>query len=203
LLMILAEDLLARHPGALVLGDIKTGRALFDRVRAQGGRAEMWKSGHSHMKARLRESGALLAGEMSGHLFLADDWYGFDDAIYAALRLIAAATRLGRSITDLRGAMPETMATPELRFAVDEARKFAAVEEVKARLEAQGADMVAIDGVRVTTPDGWWLLRASHTQAVLVARAESESAEGLERLLQQIDAQLALSGLTRGEQVAH
>jgi phosphomannomutase len=155
------------------------------------------------MKARLRESGALLAGEMSGHLFLADDWYGFDDAIYAALRLIAAATRLGRSITDLRGAMPETMATPELRFAVDEARKFAAVEEVKARLEAQGADMVAIDGVRVTTPDGWWLLRASHTQAVLVARAESESAEGLERLLQQIDAQLALSGLTRGEQVAH
>ncbi|WP_062788186.1 phosphoglucomutase/phosphomannomutase PgmG [Novosphingobium capsulatum] len=203
IVMILAQDLLSRRPGALVLGDIKTGRALFDRVRALGGQAQMWKSGHSHMKTRLRESGALLAGEMSGHVFLADDWYGFDDGIYAAIRLIAAAARLGRSIRDLRGAMPDTIATPELRFAVDEARKFAAVEEVKARLEAQGADMVAIDGVRVTTPDGWWLLRASHTQAVLVARAESESEAGLARLMQQIDAQLALSGLARTEQVPH
>ncbi len=203
IVMILAQDLLARRPGALVLGDIKTGRALFDRVRALGGQAQMWKSGHSHMKTRLRESGALLAGEMSGHIFLADDWYGFDDGIYAAIRLIAAAARLGETIVDLRSAMPETIATPELRFAVDEARKFAAVDEVKARLEAQGADMVAIDGVRVTTPDGWWLLRASHTQAVLVARAESESEEGLARLMQQIDAQLALSGLARTAQVPH
>ncbi|MBB3360062.1 MULTISPECIES: phosphoglucomutase/phosphomannomutase PgmG [unclassified Novosphingobium] len=203
IVMILAQDLLARRPGALVLGDIKTGRALFDRVRALGGQAQMWKSGHSHMKTRLRESGALLAGEMSGHVFLADDWYGFDDGIYAAIRLIAAAARLGQSINDLRGAMPDTIATPELRFAVDEARKFTAVDEVKARLEAQGADMVAIDGVRVTTPDGWWLLRASHTQAVLVARAESESEAGLARLMQQIDTQLALSGLARTEQVPH
>ncbi|WP_022675310.1 phosphoglucomutase/phosphomannomutase PgmG [Novosphingobium sp. B-7] len=203
IVMILAQDLLARRPGALVLGDIKTGRALFDRVRALGGQSQMWKSGHSHMKTRLRESGALLAGEMSGHVFLADDWYGFDDGIYAAIRLIAAAARLGQSIGDLRGAMPETIATPELRFAVDEVRKFAAVDEVKARLEAQGADMVAIDGVRVTTPDGWWLLRASHTQAVLVARAESESEAGLARLMQQIDTQLALSGLARTEQVPH
>lgn len=203
IVMILAQDLLSRRPGALVLGDIKTGRALFDRVRALGGQSQMWKSGHSHMKTRLRESGALLAGEMSGHVFLADDWYGFDDGIYAAIRLIAAAARLGQSIGDLRGAMPETIATPELRFAVDEVRKFAAVDEVKARLEAQGADMVAIDGVRVTTPDGWWLLRASHTQAVLVARAESESEAGLARLMQQIDTQLALSGLARTEQVPH
>lgn len=203
MLMILAQDLLARHPGALVLGDIKMGRTLFDRVRALGGQAQMWKSGHSHMKTRLRESGALLAGEMSGHVFLADAWYGFDDGIYAAIRLIAACSRLGRSLTELRGAMPETIATPELRFAVDEARKFAAVEEVKARLEAEAADMVAIDGVRVTTPDGWWLLRASHTQAVLVARAESETEEGLARLLDQIDRQLAQSGLARGDQVAH
>ncbi len=203
IVMILAQDLLARRPGALVLGDIKTGRALFDRVRALGGQSQMWKSGHSHMKTRLRESGALLAGEMSGHVFLADEWYGFDDGIYAAIRLIAAAARLGQSINDLRGAMPDTIATPELRFAVDEARKFAAVDEVKARLEAQGADMVAIDGVRVTTPDGWWLLRASHTQAVLVARAESESEAGLARLMQQIDTQLALSGLARTAQVPH
>ncbi|MET3473379.1 phosphomannomutase [Novosphingobium sp. 1529] len=203
IVMILAQDLLARRPGALVLGDIKTGRALFDRVRALGGQSQMWKSGHSHMKTRLRESGALLAGEMSGHVFLADDWYGFDDGIYAAIRLIAAAARLGQSINDLRGAMPDTIATPELRFAVDEARKFTAVDEVKARLEAQGADMVAIDGVRVTTPDGWWLLRASHTQAVLVARAESESEAGLARLMQQIDTQLALSGLARTAQVPH
>ena len=163
----------------------------------------MWKTGHSLIKAKMQETGAPLAGEMSGHVFFADAYYGFDDALYAGVRLIAAAARLGRSVTDLRGAMPVMINTPELRFQVDESRKFGVIEEVRARLEASAAVVNATDGVRVTTPDGWWLLRASNTQDVLVARAESTTAEGLERLLAQIDAQLGLSGLTRGPSVAH
>jgi phosphomannomutase len=197
LLMIFAQDLLARQPGATVIADIKASSALFDRVAQLGGKPMMWKTGHSLMKARMLETGSPLAGEMSGHVFFADDWYGFDDGLYAALRLIAATIRLHTSLTDLRSAMPAMVNTPELRFPVDEARKFAAIEEVRARLEAEGAELVAIDGVRVTTPDGWWLLRASNTQDVLVARAESTSEAGLARLLAQIDAQLAASGLSR------
>ncbi|MCB2056287.1 MAG: phosphomannomutase, partial [Novosphingobium sp.] len=136
-------------------------------------------------------------------VFFAHQFYGFDDALYAAVRLIAASARLGRSVTALRGAMPALVNTPELRFQVDESRKFGVVDEVKARLVATGADVDATDGVRVSTPDGWWLLRASNTQDVLVARAESEEQAGLERLLAQIDAQLAQSGLKRGPQAGH
>jgi len=140
---------------------------------------------------------------MSGHVFFAHQYYGFDDALYAAVRLIAASARLGKSVTELRGEMPALVNTPELRFQVDESRKFAVIEEVKARLAASGADVNGIDGVRVSTADGWWLLRASNTQDVLVARAESENEAGCERLLAEIDAQLAASGLERGPQAGH
>lgn len=197
LLLIFAEDLLRRMPGATVIADVKASRALFDGVARLGGRPMMWKSGHSHIKAKLQETGAALGGEMSGHLFFADDWFGFDDGLYAAVRLMAATVRLGRSVTAMREAMPRVCNTPELRFHVDEARKFPAVAEVRARVAASGAEVVDIDGVRVTTPDGWWLLRASNTQDVLTARAESETPEGLRRLVAEIDAQLALSGLSR------
>ena len=197
LLAIFAEDVLQRMPGAAVIADVKASRRLFDRVAQLGGQPIMWKSGHSLVKAKMLETGAPLGGEMSGHVFFADDYFGFDDGLYAAVRLMAATVRLGTPLTDLRTAMPETFNTPELRFPVEESRKFAAIAEVQARLAQSDADMVAIDGVRVTTPDGWWLLRASNTQDVLTARAESDSAEGLERLIGQIDAQLALSGLAR------
>lgn len=163
----------------------------------------MWKTGHSLIKSKMKEISAPLAGEMSGHVFFAHQYYGFDDALYAAVRLIAASARLGKSVTELRGAMPALVNTPELRFQVDESRKFAVIEEVKVRLAAAGADVNGIDGVRVSTPDGWWLLRASNTQDVLVARAEAKSQEGLDRLLAQIDAQLAASGLARGPQAGH
>ncbi len=163
----------------------------------------MWKTGHSLIKSKMKETGAPLAGEMSGHVFFAHEYYGFDDALYAAVRLIAASARLGKSVTELRGEMPALVNTPELRFQVDESRKFAVVEEVRARLSAAGADVDATDGVRVSTPDGWWLLRASNTQDVLVARAESEDQAGLDRLMEQIDTQLAASGLERGPQAGH
>ncbi|MXO63174.1 phosphoglucomutase/phosphomannomutase PgmG [Qipengyuania oceanensis] len=203
LLMIYAEDLLATRKGATIIADVKASRALFDHVAAHGGTPLMWKTGHSLIKSKMKEVSSPLAGEMSGHVFFADEYYGFDDALYAGVRLIAAAARLGRSVTELRSAMPGMINTPEMRFQVDESRKFAAIAEVEARLADSPADVDGTDGVRVTTDDGWWLLRASNTQDVLVARAESDSEEGLARLMAQIDEQLALSGLKRGESVGH
>ena len=207
LLMIYAEDALAHLPGATVIADVKASRALFDRVAELGGTPLMWKTGHSLIKSKMKETAAPLAGEMSGHVFFADDYYGFDDALYAGIRLLAASARLGKSVTELREAMPQMLNTPEMRFQVDESRKFAAMEEIAGRLTTDpGPEVEAVnttDGVRVNTADGWWLLRASNTQDVLVARAESDSEDGLERLLAQIDAQLAASGLERGESVGH
>lgn len=203
LLMIYAEDLLNLVPGSTIIADVKASSALFDQVSRLGGHPLMWKTGHSLIKSKMKETHAPLAGEMSGHVFFAHDYYGFDDALYAAIRLIAASIRLGHSVTDLRGAMPNMINTPELRFQVDESRKFAVIDEVKERLAASGAKVNDTDGVRVDTPDGWWLLRASNTQDVLVARAESESDAGLDRLMGQIDAQLEASGLERGPQAGH
>ncbi|WRH76933.1 MAG: phosphomannomutase/phosphoglucomutase [Sphingobium sp.] len=203
LLQIFAEDVLAEVPGAVIIADVKASQALFDRVTALGGKPLMWKTGHSLIKSKMKEVGSPLAGEMSGHIFFKHDYYGFDDAIYAGLRLMRASARLGKSVTELRSAMPEMINTPEMRFQVDESRKFAVIDEVLARLSADGADVNATDGARVNTADGWWLLRASNTQDVLVARAEASSEAGLERLMAQIDAQLAASGLERGEQAGH
>ncbi|MFN3747231.1 MAG: phosphoglucomutase/phosphomannomutase PgmG [Sphingorhabdus sp.] len=203
LLQIFAEDVLADVPGATIIADVKASQALYDRIAELGGQPLMWKTGHSLIKSKMKEVSSPLAGEMSGHIFFKHDYYGFDDAIYAGLRLMRASARLGKSVTELRSAMPEMINTPEMRFQVDESRKFAVIDEVLARLSAEGADVNATDGARVNTPDGWWLLRASNTQDVLVARAEASSEAGLERLMAQIDAQLAASGLERGENVGH
>ena len=203
LLMVFAEDLLTRRKGATIIADVKASRALFDHVAAHGGEPLMWKTGHSLIKSKMKETGSPLAGEMSGHVFFADEYYGYDDALYAGVRLIAAAARLGKSVTELRSAMPPMINTPEMRFQVDESRKFAAIGEIAGRVAASDALADTTDGVRVTTDDGWWLLRASNTQDVLVARAESESEEGLARLVAQIDEQLAASGLERGPQAGH
>jgi phosphomannomutase len=203
LLAILAQPVLEELPGSTIIADVKASQALFDRVAELGGKPLMWKTGHSLIKTKMKETGSPLAGEMSGHIFFAHRWYGFDDGIYAALRLIEAVTQLGGSLTRLRDQMPQTVSTPELRFQVDESRKFAVVDEVLDRLEASGATVDRTDGARVNTADGWWLLRASNTQDVLVARAEGKSEEGVERLLAQVDEQLALSGLQRGPQAGH
>src|SRR5690606_31859045 len=129
LLMIYAEDLLAKRPGSTVIADVKASRALFDRVAELGGKPLMWNTGHSLVKSKMKETGAPLAGEMSGHIFFADDYYGYDDALYGAIRLIAASARLDKSVIELRSAMPAMVNTPELRFQVDESRKFAAIDE--------------------------------------------------------------------------
>jgi len=196
ILLVLARDVLAARPGATVISDVKASQVLFDAIAEAGGRPLMWKTGHSLIKAKMAETGAPLAGEMSGHVFFADRWYGFDDALYAAVRLLGVIARAGVKLSEMRKALPRVVNTPELRFDCEEERKFAVVREVAERLKASGAEVDDVDGVRVRTPDGWWLLRASNTQAVLVARAESTSGEaGLERLKEALAAQLAASGI--------
>jgi phosphomannomutase len=167
----------------------------------------MWRTGHSLIKAKMAETGAPLAGEMSGHIFFADKWYGFDDALYAAVRLLGIVARMDGKLSAVRAALPHVLNTPELRFDCDDLRKFGVITEVAARLTQEGAEVSDIDGVRVSTPDGWWLLRASNTQAVLVARAEAKTEAGLEKLKAALAAQLAASGLAApdfsGEHAGH
>lgn len=203
LLSILAEPVLRQEPGATIIADVKASQMLYDRIAELGGKPVMWKTGHSLVKTKMKETGAPLAGEMSGHIFFAQDYYGFDDAQYAAVQLIRALHVIGKSMTQLRSEMPALVNTPEMRFTVDESRKFDIVDEVLDRLEKDGAEVDRTDGARVNTADGWWLLRASNTQDVLVARAESNDQAGLDRLVAQIDAQLAASGVERGPQAGH
>ncbi len=201
LLAILAEPVLRELPGATIIADVKASQLLFDRIAEMGGKPVMWKTGHSLIKSKMKETGAPLAGEMSGHIFFKHRWYGFDDALYAAVRMIEAVGESGMGLTEIMDAMPTSVATPEMRFPVDEPRKFAIVDEVLERLRASGAQVDATDGARVKTDDGWWLLRASNTQDVLVARAEARDEAGRDRLVAQIDEQLAQSGVKRTEAV--
>jgi phosphomannomutase len=195
LLAILAEPVLRELPGATIIGDVKASQALYDRVAELGGKPLMWKTGHSLIKTKMKETDSPLAGEMSGHIFFAHEYYGFDDAQYAAIRLIRAVRLLGGSLTDIKSAMPVMINTPEMRFQSSDDRKFKVVDEVLERLAASGADVDKTDGARVNTPDGWWLLRASNTQDVLVARAEAKDEAALERLMGMINDQLAQSGV--------
>jgi phosphomannomutase len=182
-MMVLAADVLRERPGATIVGDVKCSQAMFDEIGRLGGTAKM------------KETGAPLAGEMSGHIFFADRYYGFDDALYAALRLMGALTRSGRSLKQAIDALPIQVATPEIRIPCAEEDKFGIIERLVARLQAQGARVSAIDGARVATPQGWWLLRASNTQAVLVARAEANSPQGLNQLVDILNTELAREGL--------
>ncbi len=199
LLIILAAAVLKDEPGATIIADAKASQTLFDRIAEMGGKPLMWKTGHSLIKSKMKETGAPLAGEMSGHIFFKHQWYGFDDALYAAVRTIRAVSASGKSLTQLKDEMPVSVATPELRFQVDESRKFAVIEEVAERLAAEGAEVNSTDGVRVNTPDGWWLLRASNTQDVLVARAEAKDQAGLDRLMATVNEQLEKSGIAAVE----
>ena len=199
ILVILAEDLLKTRPGATVIADVKASKVFFDEVARLGGKPVMGRTGHSLIKTQMAETGAPLAGEMSGHIFFADRYYGFDDALYAAVRLLGIVARWDHeTLARRRDRLPHMVNTPEIRFDCPDQRKFAVVAEVRGRLEAAGATFSAIDGVRVETGDGWWLLRASNTQAVLVARCEAASAEGLKHLRAALAEQLGLSGVALG-----
>ena len=195
IMLLLARDVLARMPGAPIIADVKASQVLFDQIDALGGKAVMWKTGHSVIKSKMKELQSPFAGEMSAHLFFADRYYGYDDALYAAVRMLNVVGREGGSLAEFRASLPKVCNTPELRFDCAEDRKFIVVEEVRERLREQGADLIDIDGVRVKTEDGWWLLRASNTQAVLVARCEAYDEAGLDRLKSMLAAQLSKSGI--------
>ncbi|WP_455373809.1 phosphoglucomutase/phosphomannomutase PgmG [Limibacillus halophilus] len=182
LMLLLARDVLREHQGAPIIADVKSSQVLFDGIAEAGGRPIMWKTGHSVIKSKMLEEQSPFAGEMSAHLFFNDRFYGFDDGLYAAIRLLGALKHLGLTLKDYKDSLPALHNTPEVRVPCAEERKFGVVAEVAAELKKAGADVTDIDGVRVMTPEGWWLLRASNTQDVLVVRCESETAEGLESL---------------------
>ncbi len=195
LMVLFAREVLADRPGATVIADVKASQVLFDEIAAAGGRPLMWRTGHSLIKAKMAETGSPLAGEMSGHIFFADRYYGYDDALYAAVRILGIASRGPQSLAEMRDGLPSVINTPELRFPCSDERKFAVVEEVARRLAEAGAKVSDVDGVRVSTGDGWWLLRASNTQDVLVARCESKTDAGLARLKAALGKELSASGV--------
>lgn len=195
LMVLLARDVLAGQPGATIIADVKASQALFDEIARLGGKPLMGRTGHSLIKAKMKETGAPLAGEMSGHIFIADHYFGFDDALYAAVRLLGHVSRSGKTASELRDGLAQPVNTPEIRIPCSEERKFAVVDEVAERLRVAGATVNDIDGVRVSTDDGWWLLRASNTQDALVARCEADDDAGLDRLWDALVAQLDQSAI--------
>ena len=195
LVALLAREVLHEQPGATVIGDVKASRVLFDEIARLGGSPLMWRTGHAPIKAKMAEIGAPLAGEMSGHIFFADRYYGFDDALYAALRLLRLIASEGRSLAALRAELPCPVSTPEVRFPCPDERKFRVADEIRGRLSAAGARFTGIDGVRAESADGWWLLRASNTQPMLVARCEAADAAGLRRLKTDLAFQLRSSSI--------
>jgi phosphomannomutase len=195
LLAILGSDVLKKQPGATIIADVKASQALFDEIAKMGGKPLMWKTGHSLIKVKMAETKAPLAGEMSGHIFFADEYYGFDDALYGAVRLLRAVARSGKSLTQLRDALPTLLNTPEIRIPCPDDKKFAIVSELSAELRKEGADFNDIDGIRIRKEGGWWLLRASNTQAVLVARAEAPDERALGALKADLKQRLAKHGI--------
>jgi len=174
------REILAAHPGAVALIEVKCSQALIDEVRRLGGRPEFTRTGHSLIKARMREIGAVFAGEMSGHMFFADEYFGYDDAVYAAGRLLRLLSRTNRRLSELAAEIPRYHATPEMRVACPDDRKFQVVDALTRELRGQ-YEVIDIDGARVVFPDGWALVRASNTQPVLVVRAEGTTPDALER----------------------
>lgn len=195
IMALLAEDMLKQQPGSTIIADVKASQMLFDYIARHGGVPLMWKTGHSLVKAKMAEIKSPLAGEMSGHIFFADRYYGFDDGLYAAVRLLGIVSRMGISLADWLDTLPRWQNTPEMRITCDDTRKFAVIDEVKSRLILAKTEFNDVDGMRVNTVDGWWLLRASNTQAVLVARAESRNEAGLARLIAHLESELTKSGV--------
>ena len=197
LTMIYSREILKNNPGSVIIADVKSSDHLFKDIEENGGNSIMWRTGHSHIKEKMITTGALLAGEMSGHIFFNDHYYGYDDGIYAAIRLLDILSNSEESMSKIREKMPICFNTPELRFPCEEEKKFKIVNEIKKRLlkGKNNSSINTIDGIRVKDDKGWWLLRASNTQNVLVARCESTTAEGLDVLKSTIMNHLQLSGI--------
>lgn len=175
-----AQDILREHKGATIIADVKASNVLFDKIKEFGGNPIIWKTGHSFIKSKMKETKAALAGEMSGHIFFADKYYGFDDALYAAIRMINILENSNKSLADLRKSLPKTFTTPEVKIECSDEEKFTIVNSLKENLRKTGVEFNDIDGVRASSSQGWWLVRASNTQPVLVARCEGSSLENLQ-----------------------
>jgi phosphomannomutase/phosphoglucomutase len=182
LMMLLSEDVLSRNAGATIIYDVKCSRHLGPVIEQAGGKPLMWKTGHSLVKAKMKETGALLAGEMSGHIFFKERWLGFDDGLYTAARLLEIFAKSDHSASILFDAIPDDVSTPELNIEVPDTEKFAIVERVAAIIKAEGLPLSTIDGVRVDLDSGWGLIRCSNTTPNLVLRFEAESTEALETI---------------------
>ncbi len=186
LLILLARDLLPRHPGATIISEVKASKHLYDEIEKLGGRPIMWKTGHSLIKKKIQEEGALLAGEMSGHIFFADRFFGFDDAIYSSARVLEILSRSSRKLSEWLSDLPETFITPEIRIYASDQVKFKIVSMVRDELAAL-YPIIDIDGVRATFPRGWALVRASNTQAALVLRFEADTARDLDAIKGEVE----------------
>ncbi len=186
LMILFSRQVLAEQPGATIIGEVKCSKTMYDDISAHGGNPIMYKTGHSLIKAKMKETGAALAGEMSGHLFFADRYFGYDDAIYAACRLVEILDSSGKKVSELLADVPETVVTPEIRRDCPDDRKFEIVKKVTAHFKSK-YDVVDVDGVRILFPDGWGLVRASNTQPVLVLRFEAENQARLEEIQSEVE----------------
>jgi phosphomannomutase/phosphoglucomutase len=196
LLILLARDILPANPGAAIISEVKASKQLYDEIAKLGGRPIMWKTGHSLIKKKIRQEKALLAGEMSGHIFFADRFFGFDDAIYSSARVLEILARTPRKLSELLADLPQTFITPEIRVYASDEVKFQIVDRVRDALAAR-YPIVDIDGVRATFPGGWALVRASNTQGALVLRFEADTAEDLKAMKAEVDGVIeeAIQGL--------
>jgi phosphomannomutase / phosphoglucomutase len=201
LLILFAREILRRQPGAMILSEVKASQVFFDDVRKRGGRALMWRAGHSLIKSKMKEVKAALAGEMSGHIFFADRYYGYDDAIYAGCRLIEILAEVRRPLSGLLADLPKSSSTPEIRRDCPDDRKFGVVRKLKERFEAMRAhplpdsipirELITLDGVRIVFDDGWGLVRASNTQPALVLRFEAGTPVQMEKIRRIVEGELA------------
>ncbi|MDH3504730.1 MAG: phosphomannomutase/phosphoglucomutase [Nitrospirota bacterium] len=203
LLLLFARDVLVDHPGCCIISEVKASQGLYDDIQKRGGRGIMWKTGHSIMKAKMKEEKALLAGEMSGHMFFADRYYGYDDAIYASCRLIEILVKQEKPLSSLLADIPQTVVTPEIRVDCSDDKKFSLVETVRNRLKHAAntqdlktsalpiRDIITIDGIRVRFDEGWGLIRASNTQPALVLRFEASSHDHLTQIQAYLEGQLS------------
>jgi len=187
LMVIFAREILSRRPGSVFISEVKCSKTLYDDIEKRGGHAVMWKTGHSLIKAKMKEVDAQLAGEMSGHIFFKDRYFGFDDAIYASCRLLEVLTRTGKRIPELLDGIPATHTTPEIRIECPDEIKFEVVERAKREFKGKNLKVIDIDGARITFPDGWGLVRASNTQPVLVLRYEAETMDRLGEIRDMIE----------------
>ncbi len=196
LMCLFAKDVLEEYPGATIIADVKASQVLFDEIKKFGGVPLMWKTGHSLIKAKMKETKSPLAGEMSGHIFFADRYFGFDDGIYAAVRIINIILKEGKSLSEIRKSLPKTFSTPEIRIECSEEKKFVIVEEIKKQLRAKNISFNDVDGIRMQNENGWWLLRASNTGAVLVARCEALTEINLDKLKKDLSEQLIFNQIS-------